>query len=282
MDVLPASKKNIILDATVLSTLMSCGRLTEFRFNYNYQSIKGKSSSMEMGSIVHTYLEYMYKARISGVSRKESHGFGMSAAESYSQSEEVTNTPPEDIKLALKTCEQYDEFYKNDPWIPLEAEVTKKKLLYQDDDIRIIWKGKLDITMDTPSGIVPVDTKTMKQRRDSISLNNQFTGQVILMDTRKMFVNKIGFQKTLPPAEKFTRTQLNFTADRLLEWQSEILPYWAYQMLSYQESGYWPPNYTHCDSKFGLCQFKDVCEANRNLRNEIIATEFKVGEPWDV
>lgn len=274
-------RKNIILDATTLTNIMNCGRLTDFRHNRLFQSNSGKSTSLEMGSIIHSYMENYYGTIINGIKREDAHGYGIAAAIAYSQSSEVTNCTPEDIDLCMSTIELYREHYKNEHWIPLEVEVVKQEVVYTDDEIRILWKAKLDLVTDTNQGIYPVDHKTMKQRRDSTSLNNQFIGQALLMKTRGVIVNKIGFQKSLKPAERFTRPIVPFTAARINEWQSVILPYWAYQYLSYDESGHWPPNYTHCENKFGFCPFKEVCEADPGMRESILGMNFIVGEAWD-
>lgn len=275
-------KKNIILDATMLSTIMSCGRLTDFRFNHHLQSMDGKSPALEMGSIVHAYLEKYYGSLIDGVNKNEAHGYGMVAAQVYALSGEVTNTSDEDIKLAYSTCEMYFEHYKNDFWTPLEVETVKKKVVYEDDEIRLMWSAKLDLIVDSNAGVLPVDHKTMKQRRDSTSLNNQFLGQCLLLGTRFMLVNKIGFQKSLKPSERLSRVTINYTANRIQEWQGTILPYWAKIMMMYDESGYWPPNWTHCENKYGFCPFKQICESDENMREEMLGRNYKVGEPWNI
>jgi len=265
----------------MLSTLMSCPRLADFRFNMNLVSVHGKSVSLEMGTICHTVIEHYYKSLINGKSRREAIGIGFDKGREISTSEQITNAKPEDIELAFTTMEQYFDFYKNDFWIPLAAEQVKGEVLYEDDEIRVLWKAKYDAIVDTNQGIFPVDHKTMKQRRDSLTLNNQFIGQCILLKTRQMIINKIGFQTSLKPNEKFTRPVLSYTADHLIEWQGEILPYYAKLMLMYAESGYWPPNYTHCENKYGYCAFVDVCRANPNLRETELRSNFIVGEAWD-
>lgn len=318
-------KKNVILDATILSTLMSCARLTDFRFNHDLQQIGGKSSSLEMGSIVHCVLENYYKRMREGIIRDSAIGFALTAGELYMQgcpkctnfAPDVCecNTPPdescddckgtgyvtkptcghkpneypgvhntsdEDIQIVWDTIHQYFEFYKNDFWIPIDVEYVKKALIYEDDEIRIIWAAKLDLTVDTNNGIYPVDHKTMKQRRDTLSLNNQFMGQCILMKTRGVIINKIGFQKTLKPAEKFTRPIISYTLDRLTEWSQIILPFWAKQLLAYDEIGFWPPNFTHCENKYGFCNFKPVCEVGSGMREETIRLNFVKGSKWDI
>lgn len=307
-------KKNIVFDSQILSTLMGCPQLTDFRFNMNLQSMGGKSNSLEVGSIVHKVFETYYKMRINSMSRDMAIQHGLAAGEMYVQgckhctsfiaSEAqlkpicghqvdeypgIQNTPPDNTtepnrtgwRWALATCEQYFNFYKSDHWVPLEVEVVKGKVLYEDDEIRILWKAKIDLVSDTNQGIYPVDHKTMKQRRDTLSLNVQFMGQCLLMGTRLTMINKVGFQTTLKPEEKFTRFPMSYSADRLLEFQGTTLPYYAYQLIQFAESGYWPHNYDHCETKYGKCAFISVCESNRNMREEEIKRLFVVGPAWN-
>lgn len=323
-------KKNIVFDATLLSSLMGCGRYTDIRFNHNLVPLAGKSNSLEIGSIVHKYLEYYYGSIIKGFNKTLSHSNGMIAAETYirgcptcidptcllckglsdadrllcpqckgtgihqacnhqrGEFEGVKNTPPDSEgyhtgwKWALDSCEQYFEFYRNDFWVPLEVEVVKSKLIYEDDEIRVLWKAKLDLVVDTTQAILSADHKTMKQNRDTISTNNQFMGQCIIMDSRNAIINKFGLQKTLKPAEKFGRVLMSYSADRLLEWQSEIVPYYAYQYIGFAESGYWPPNFDHCETKFGKCQYLDnICTADRGMREENLRIYFGKTAEWN-
>lgn len=307
-----SGKKNVVMDATIMTSLMSCPRLSDFRFNHNFQSIGGKSNSLECGSIVHMYLEYMYKAIINGISKEQAHGFGMAAAELYikgcptcsdftasvehpkpvcghkpNEFPGVRNTPKESEGYktgwhwVLDTCEQYNAFYRNDHWVPLEVETVKGEVLYEDDEVRVLWKAKLDLTADTNQGIYPVDHKTMKQNRPNINLNNQFTGQCLVMKTRQVIINKVGFQTGLKPAEKFIRKPIGYSASRLMEWQSEILPYYAKLLLMYAETGHFPPNYDHCEGKYGACAFLKVCDADPEMREEIIRQDFIVGPVWN-
>lgn len=306
-------KTNIILDSQILSSLMSCGRLTDFRFNHNLISIEGKSNSLECGSITHTFLEYFYKALIAGVDREKSKQLGFTAAETYIRGcptcTEFISTPelpkpicghkindfpgvrntPRDSEgfktgwqYVLDTCDQYCIFYRNDHWVPLEVEVVKGEVLYEDDDVRILWKAKLDLVADTNQGIYPVDHKTMKQRRDTNSMNNQFMGQCIIMKTRNVFINKVGFQTSLKPEEKFTRPPVSYSAPRLFEWQSETLPFYAKMLLMYAEVGHWPPNFSSCENKYGNCAFyENICSADPSMREENLKLHFKVGPDWN-
>src|SRR6185295_8855171 len=114
-------------------------------------------------------------------------------------------------KFVLKTMEEYFDFWKNSHWTPLSAEEVRGEVIYEDAELRILWKAKFDEIDDTNQGFMSMDHKTMKQRRDSLSLNNQFIGQCVLLKSRGMIVNKIGFQSSLKPEEKFQRTIISYT-----------------------------------------------------------------------
>lgn len=309
-------KRGVILDATMLSTLMSCARLLDLRFNHSLQALDGKSNSLEVGSIIHKVLETYYQQISEGISRHDAMGNGLIAGKLYiegcphcmgqtdlpesgafsckhkpNEYPGVQNTPIENQtkpkrtgwKWALETCEQYFDFYSNDFWVPLEVEKTRGDVLYEDDEIRVMWKAKFDLIVDTNNGIHAVDHKTAAQNRDSVSNNNQFMGQCLLTNSRLMIINKIGLQTSLKPEDKFKRETMSYSADRLSEWQEEILPYYAYQLLTYAEGGYYPPNFTHCENKYGKCQFyRDVCTSDRGMREEELRNNFQVVEKWDV
>jgi hypothetical protein len=309
MDIIPASKKNVIMDATTLSSLMSCGRYYDLRFNHRFASMKGKSNSLEVGSLIHKVLEVFYKHTIKGFKREDAIGQAMAAGIMYVQGcpycanemegkptcgheigeyPGVSNTPENNEKFivgwrfALDTCEQYFKHYINDALIPLAVEQVKGDVIYEDDEIRVMWKAKFDLVVDTNQiGIVSMDHKTFKQRRDKSTLSNQFLGHCMLLKSRNVIVNKIGLQTTLKIDERLTREVVSFSSDRLLEWQGEIVPYYAYKFIQFQETGYWPPDYTHCDNMFGACAFKQVCEANRDMREEVLRNEYQLVPVWD-
>src|SRR5215475_2707890 len=150
-------RKNVVFDATVLSTLQGCPLLSDFRFNHNLVSIGGKSSSLEMGSIVHTILEHFNKSIIEGKGRGNSIAIGMEKGKDLAFSEETRNAKPEDIDLVFNTMQEYFDYYKNDFWVPLEVEVVKTDKIYEDDEIRVYWKAKFDLIADTNQGIYSVD-----------------------------------------------------------------------------------------------------------------------------
>lgn len=312
MDIIaPTTKKYVILDATTLSSMMSCGRYYDLRFNHQLVAMKGRSNSIEVGSLIHKVLEVYYRHKIDGFPRTTAIGQAMIAGQLYvrgcphcsgivltdvvpscghqpNEYPGLQNTPEQNEgwtvgwRFALDTCEQYFEHYKNDPHVPKKVEHVLSGVIYEDDDLKIGWKSKLDLLVDTMEyGNTPMDHKTFKQTRDKTTLSNQFMGQCVLTNSRNMIVNKIGLQTTKKIEERLSREWIPYSADRLDEWKNEIVPYYTYRFLEYAESEYWPPDYTHCDTMYGPCVFKGVCESNRNMREEVLRNDFQVGPKWD-
>ena len=308
-DIILPPKKNVIMDATTLSSLMSCGRYYDLRFNHRFVSMRGKSNSLEIGTLFHKVMEVYYRHIIQGFPRTTAIGQAMTAGQMWitgcpscanlldekpscghetGEYPGVTNTPEANEgkvigwKFVMDTAEAYFEHYKNDAFVPLAAEVVKGDVLYEDDEIRVLWKAKIDLLIDQHQvGVLSMDHKTFKQNRKKNTLGNQFTGQCCLLKTRNVLVNKIGWQTTYKIADRLSRELVSYSADRLFEWQSEILPYYAYKFIDYQESGYWPPDYTHCETMYGPCAFMEVCEADRNMRVEVLRNEFQLAPKWD-
>jgi hypothetical protein len=93
-------------------------------------------------------------------------------------------------------------------------------------------------------------------------------------------MNKIGFQKTLTPAERFQRFVFNIDKDRIEEWKVNAI-WWVRLYADCIESDNYPMNLTSCD-KYSGCIFKRICESDPNSREYKLARDFSTVEKWDV
>lgn len=299
------TKKSVVLDATVLTSLMSCPRYMDLRFNRSLVTKEGKGNSLSAGSLVHHILEWYHRGLIDGMPRDKAIEQGFQAGKEFIHGpsnknkfltsedhqefaenlyEEPINKFDTGWKFIFSTMEEYFDYYRNDSMIYLAAEDVRRDVLYEDDDIQVGWKAKYDSIVDTNAGIMSMDHKTMKMRKDTMTMNNQFMGQCFLLRSRNVMINKIGFQKTLKTEEKFTRVVISYTYDRIAEWANEIVPHYARMLVAFAEADYYPPNLTHCENKYGMCEFykHDHCNVDRGMREEVLKINFKKGKEWDI
>lgn len=280
-------RRNVIMDATLLSSWMACKRLNEFQHVLNLVPISGKGRSLEMGLILHVVMKNYYQGVRDGVVRSINIAHAIEEGRKYAVGVEddeknypgVKNTSAEEINHVLTTSQEYFLHYSNEHWIPIDVEKVKSEIIYEDEEIRVLWKAKFDLIVDTNQGIYPVDHKSMSMRRETLSLNNQFMGQCVIAKTNAMILNKVGWQKTLKLNEKFLRPMMNYSSDRLREWV-QLVGFYAKEYADYHEAGFYPPNFTHCD-KFSGCIFRDVCQSDRSMREMEIKQNFVVGEQWE-
>src|SRR5215510_340878 len=199
---------DVILDGTMLSLLMSCPRRYDFR-GALWVPAEGKSNSLECGSLAHFILEHYNKGLIEGKSRVDAINQGFTAGMEYVNGYAPDNkflkdeseiglvaTPENSYKegnrdiigwrYVFKTMEEYFDYWRNDTNTPIGAECVKGTILYKDDDIRVLWKAKFDEIDDTNAGFISLDHKSMKQRRDTMTLSNQFMGQCMVLKSRSV------------------------------------------------------------------------------------------------
>ncbi len=298
------AKNQVIFDATLLSTLMSCPCKLDYRFNRLLVPVGGKSNSLEAGSLGHYILEYFYKGINAGGMRSDAIKAGFDAGKEYIAGYKPTNKyildphetgvnmPPESVRIektdligynfVLETMEGYFDVYRSDSFIPILVEGVKGKIIYEDDDIVILWKAKFDLIADFSNGVIPMDHKTGKQNRTPGMLNNQFIGQCLLTGSRNIIINQIGFQKSMKIEERLRRLTISYTSDKMTEWANDIVPYYARMFVAYTEAQSFPRNFTQCETKYGWCDFKNACEVDRSIREDTLKMNFKIGKKWDI
>lgn len=286
--------KTLNVDSSILNTIQNCARKTQYSFIYNLQPYE-KDEALEKGDLMHKMLEVYYSLRLDNGADRESGLWkeliseaniypgddpmvtGIEAGIYFASKMSISSEISEEVIDQFKA---YVDYYRHDGWHPIAVEEVGSKVLYQDEDVRIIYDFKIDLIAEQGRIIAPWDHKTGSRRKDPSSLSNQFIGYCYGLGTNQILINKIGFQKSLKPAERFQRYTLPISDDRIQEWIKNSI-YWTLEYQKMVEQDNFPMNLTSCD-KYSGCIFSRICESDPDNRDWKMEREFVTVEQWDV
>jgi hypothetical protein len=186
----------------------------------------------------------------------------------------------EDVEESIFQFKEYCNYYEHDSWSPLAVEEVGSKILFENESYKFIYNFKIDMVAEQGRIIAPFDHKTSKRRSEPSSLSNQFIGYCYGLGMNNIVINKIGFQKSLSPSQRFNRYILTIDDARISEWIENTIN-WCAKILEAKESNFWHMNLTSCD-KYAGCVYAPLCETDPESRLYKIERDFKVDSPWDV
>lgn len=271
-------KKTLFIDSQILSTIMLCPKMTELRFVRNLGT-EQKPEPFERGDLLHKVFAKYYTEIKEGVSRPFASSHALQFGREFAIQSQLDDIDVNDI---LYQCSEYFLYYHDESWHPIAVEQPFSFVLYEDDDLKIIYGGIIDLVVELENDpIMPVDHKSQKKRYDISDLSNQFMGYCTALGVNNININKVGFQKTLKPNERFTRQRMSYSDERLHEWKIKVAVPWARQLIFHEETGMWPMNWTSCD-KYSGCFYKNyICRASPDVREYNIERHFVIQEPWN-
>jgi hypothetical protein len=294
-------KKIISFDSQVLNTIQACAAKFNFQFQQNLQ-LPDKAEPLERGDLLHKLFEVYYGcigkcARLDsdvytfldgnevrtfdptpmfGCSPLEIAKFSVDLATMHATKMQLG---PGEVDETLYQFNEYVKHYCTDSWHPLAVEETGAKVLYEDDDIQMIYTFKIDMVAEQGNFVCAWDHKSSQRRSNPSSLSNQFTGYAWGLGMQHILVNKIGFQKTLKPSERFQRDILSYSKGQIDEWVRNSV-WWGHMLNHFIENKTFPQNLTSCD-KYSGCIYSRICESDPSLRENIVDRFYKIGETWD-
>lgn len=280
-------KKNIIFDGSILNEVQLCAARAQFSHELNLRPAEGPATPLEEGDLLHHILENYYN----GIKNKgvellyDNSSFDAFIEQCVSDGETYAvnkNLLPQEVSTVIYQFQEYVKHYRMDGLTIKEVERPFIVPVYEDDEITISYTGKIDLIGDAPNfGTSIIDHKKSSRTQVPSSLSNQFTGYSFATGIRMVIVNKIGFQKTLSPEDRFKRYPIFYTDNQIERWKKNTI-WWGLQYAFYIENDTWPENRTSCD-KYAGCIFTPICEAStQEAREWIMTTRFITGEPWDV
>lgn len=274
------SKVNIVLDASMIDLFQLCEARFNYRHNLNRVAVE-KAKPLDRGTLVHSGLEAYY-------SHLKTEGYTAatkSMVDAVNLEAATSDLEPDVCKRVVDVLYEYTAHWKmSDQNVEvLEVERSFSYVLYEDDDVRIIMSGKIDLLInDDKYHHMPWDHKSYDREYPSRRMTNQFCNYAIATESNYLLVNKIGFQTSLKPEQKFKRVPLSYDPLFLAQWKENTIK-WVFRYLEDVATDSWPMNLTSCDKYNRLCEYYDVCDASgEEAKVYKLHANFKEGEVWDV
>lgn len=277
---LKQEKLIIKADSQILNAICNCGQFYEYAHVLHRRPLE-KNEYLAKGGVMHDMLAHYYRAKMNGsyIGREN---IVVSQALELGRVAAATNKLDsqkfEDVDIP--TFKRYILKYQYDGWDIQFVEQPFSVVLYDSADLMIIWEGIVDLGIKEVKGEeAVVDHKTESRKNYPFNLDNQFEGYAFAFK-RKVIVNKVGFQETLPDEEKFRRYHMTYSEALIEEWKKDAI-YKFREAISWHKTEIFPRNRTSCNMFFSGCDFKLVCKEEPEVREYKLRTYFFVDKPWD-
>jgi hypothetical protein len=282
----------IVLDSQRLSMIKTCAYKFDLVFNRNFVPVN-KALPLERGSSIHIMLDTYYTLK------RFQRRWGLTSPDNPRRAHNLIDIIKicvrvlehraismslsiEEVDDAIRVFNEYVEFYQDEPHETLAVEQVGSRILHENEERVIIYETKIDWISRLPQvPVLPWDHKTYTRRGPTSSLVDQFPGYCWMLGVNNIGINKIGFQTTIAPKDKFMRILLSYNQSYLDGWVQETAD-WVDYMRACYKNNQWLRNTTSCD-KWDGCIFQEVCLTQPDLRDWKARSLFdKTEQPWDI
>jgi len=293
-DIISSPKVNIILDASKIDLFETCPARYNFRHNLNKTlPLIHKAKALDLGSLAHGGLEVYFNA----LSRGENYNDRMQAClmkiRELSSNPNESNSEPEEVQTILSAVEQSCDYWRSEDENSLEVLAVEQPfayVLYEDDTVRIIISGKIDLIANY-NGIgrsasyekLPFDHKTFSRESMLLRKSNQFINYCNAVGSNYIIINRIGLQKTVKAEDKFKRLPLSYDPIYIQNWKDNLTAMLLQQYLTAIAEDKWVEKPTSCNKFNRLCEYYSICDSSgQDAKDNKLENEYITSEPWDV
>lgn len=279
-------KQTIVISAHQLDNIQSCPRLYYYANILNIVSIESEESKRsDRGILLHHLLDIHYKSIIlsKGLTLSNEQilpGVELMRDLALNKATELSLTLDEASGI-IKLYEEYRNFYPiQSDWEIEASEVEFAKVIYEDEDVRIIDQGKIDLLVKHKrlSNLqIVVDHKYSSKNYPTSGRDTQNLNYCLVTGRRDFVINQLGDQKTLPIEKRMVRTHYCYGDHQIEEFKNDVI-YWTLETVRTQVKAmnydYIPANRRSC-MKFGKkCTYFDLCETTPDNVEYKIKAEF--------
>jgi len=267
----------LTLSASGLNSLQECPTKYNYRNIQRLHLIDEKRDKLDRGSLFHEMLELHYNSLMTKIPLNE-----IILSVSELAREKYRNDEYPDFEMVESCVENYQSyalFYAGDGWEPVAVETPFSKILFENDQHKIVVEGIMDLIARNNDGqIFPVDHKTSdKQDFYPTILSNQFFDYAWATESPIIIKNDIGFQKSYGPDKRFHRHMLNYTPELISEWREDVI-YDGLNLINFIERDIFPRRKSSCFR----CSYRQVCESTPDAREWKMKSKYKTGEAYDI
>jgi len=272
------AKKILKIDSQILDSFSKCERDFEHKFVHNLRALESKYA-IQRGSLCHDIIEQYYNEYKSSRNKLNARIKSLELGRARINHYDAIDVPRG--MSILENMGEYFTYYQNERWLPVETEKIHKKVIYEDDELILLYVCKIDVTVagEPEIPLMAVDHKTYDRWFEPLATENQFTGYCTVLGINFLTVNKIGFQSSYPPEKKFRRVKLVYNDEKKQEWIHNTARI-AKDMLFCLETNTFPMRRTQC-GMYGGCGMLPICSVDPRARAGVIEKMYKVEAPWD-
>lgn len=293
-DIIKPAKLTIVLDASKIDLFETCPARYNFRHNHNkILPLIHKAKALDFGSLAHGGLEIYFKLLAEQKHYNDRMQSCLMKIRELASDPENSNSEPEDVNIILAAVEQSCGFWRSEDENSLEILAVEQPfayVLYEDDDVRIIISGKIDLLVNfhgigrsTSYEGLPMDHKTYS--RDSMLLrkSNQFINYCNAVQSNYIVINRIGLQKSLKAEEKFKRLPLSYDPVYIQDWKTNLTNMILQEYLTAIAQDKWVEKPTSCNKFNRLCEYYAICDSSgEDSKKFKLESQYIDSEPWDV
>jgi PD-(D/E)XK nuclease superfamily protein len=296
-------KVNIILDASKIDLFETCPARFNFRYNHNKVlpvSSKpfGKRDSLDLGGLGHNGLEVYYNMLMEGAPYDDRIHACLMKIRELSADPSKSNSEPDDVAILLSAVERSLDYWRAEDENCLEILAVESPfayVLYEDDTVRIIISGKIDLLVNY-HGIgrsasydnLPIDHKTFSRDGVVRRKSNQFINYCAAVGSNYLVVNRIGLydQNVKSPKsaeESFSRLPMSYDPIYIADWKKNLTKMLLNEYLTCVGENSWPEKPTSCNKFNRLCEYYAICDSSgEDSKMNKLENEYVDGEVWDV
>ena len=291
-------KTNIILDMSMWDLFELC----KARYNYRYVMNRSvpmaqKSEALDKGGLAHEGLEAYFNGLKQGIHYNDRMQACIRKMQMVSADPDQCALNEEEVTRVIRAVEESCDFWRfeDEQMEILEVERPFAYVLYEDDYVRIIISGKIDLLVNI-RGIgqrasysnLPIDHKTYSRDFEVPRLSNQFMNYAVATGSFYLVANRIGLhdpeaKKPKPAEEKFKRVPLSYDPLILDDWKRNTAEGILNEYLDCVSRQRWRMNTTSCFKFNRKCEYYEICETSGEENKLYKLNEgFIIASPWDV